>query len=185
MLTITATFDLTMLYFAGAMVLAIVIYVLFMKRRTRRALRQLTSIQAAVVEFFRNNGEQVSVQCIAGEGGKRFVALIDSLPSKRFRYSHVVAVILANHVRTVCGLELERIYWRFPIKAVREESEGQRAAAEALGLVVATDKYLEEGRQRLEGLNHLPQYKDLPQYEVTESSWDKFQELTGSKAAVC
>jgi len=176
MLTITATFDLTILYFVAATVICILVYVLVSKRRARRAQHELDFLTATVIDFFHSSGEQVAVQCISEPGGGRFVALIDSMPSKRFRYSHVVAVILANHVRKACGVELERIYWRFPLKAIREESQEQAASAEAQSLVSDTEKYLAEGLRRL---------NQLPQYEVTESSWDKFQELTGSKAAVC
>ena len=168
MLQITATFDLTILYFVAANIVAILLYVLLTRRRTRTVRENIARLEAVVTEFFRQSEEQVVIKCMAAPGGKSYIALIDSLPSKRFRYSHVVAVILANHVRKTCGLELDRIYWRFPIKAVREESEEQRQAAEALGFGTHMDTYYDIGLQRM---------KNLPQYEVTEASWDKFEAL--------
>ena len=168
MLTITATFDLTSLYFVAASVVAILIYVLVRKHQARRKRRDRDAICDAAAEFFRASGEQATVECTTGADGKHFVALIDSMPSKRFRYSHIVAAILAGQVRKTTGLELERVYWRFPIKAVSEASPEPRPAAEAPGVPAPSDQYLDDGLALL---------KDLPQYEVTESSWDKFKEL--------
>ena len=48
MLTITATFDLTILYFVAATVICILVYVLVNKRRTRRAQRELDFLKATV-----------------------------------------------------------------------------------------------------------------------------------------
>lgn len=172
MLTVTATFDVTMLYFVAANVVAILIYVLVRKGRAGGARRNLDAITAAVVDFFRSSGEQVTVECVSEPDGKHFVALIDSLPSKRLRHSHIVAVILGNHVRKACGLELDRVYWRFPIKAAREDSSAESLAAECVGLAGGGDEYSDEGESRL---------KDLPRYEVTESSWEQFRELVGRK----
>jgi hypothetical protein len=172
MLRITATFDLTILYLVAANVVAILVYVLFVKRRARRAPRDRDAITTAVVEFFRKNDEQVSVQCISAKVDGHFIALIDSLPSKRFRHSHIVAVMVTTHVRKVCGLELEGIYWRFPIKAIHEDTTVQPVDAHASRRVNDADHYLDEGRLRL---------KRLPEYEVTESSWDKFQDCINRK----
>jgi hypothetical protein len=80
--------------------------------------------------------------------------------------------MVATHVRKVCGLDLEGIYWRFPIKAIREDAQPQRAGAEASRGANDADGYLDEGLSRLQS---------LPQYEVTESSWDKFQEYVNHK----
>ena len=175
MLRITATFDVTILYFVAANILAILVYMLVREHRVRNTQRDLDKISAAIIDFFRRNDEQVEVECTQAPGKKRFVALIDSLPTKRSRHSHVLAVILANHVRKACGLELAKVYWRFPIKVGADEAPAPHAAAAIVPLTRSGDAYLDEGRRRL---------KELPRYEVTESSWEKFQELVGHKMAV-
>lgn len=168
MMTITATFDLTMLYFVAANVVAILLYVLYGKRRSATAKRDLAAITAAIAEFFRDNDEQVAIECVPQPGRKRFVALIDSMPSKRFRYSHIVAEFLCNHVRKACGLELARVYWRFPMRAASRSPASPEGVGEVASRTPGGDDYLDLG------VAHL---RNLPRYEVTEDSWENFREL--------
>jgi hypothetical protein len=170
MLTITATFDLIILYFVAGNVVAILLYVLWHKRSDAAVRRDLGLITAAVTGFFRENGEAVAINCMREPGGRGYVALIDSPPSKRFRYSHIVADFLCSHVQKACGLELSRVYWRFPLRAVPEAPAaiGEDQGVEALVPAGDTDSYLNLG------VAHVSR---LPQYEVTETSWENFREL--------
>jgi hypothetical protein len=97
---------------------------------------------------------------------------------KRFRLSHIIEVTLQNHIQKNCGLELDRIYWRFPIKEAsqhaftpdRPETIIPAGAIEAEKKALhSTDEYINEG---------LVPYKDVPNIEVTELSWEKFQEAS-------
>lgn|SRR5574340_589263 len=170
MLTMTVTFDLTALYFVAVNVIAILIYVLIIKHRARRDRRNVRAISNAIVDYLRGSGVEVSVECMSRPGGKRFVAFIDAEPSKQFRHTHIVEITLCNHVQTACGLELEKVYWRFPFKeATHAASRSSGTAGEAGQPAESDDEYMEEGLLRL---------KKLPEYEVTETSWAKFKEAS-------
>ncbi len=146
--------------------LASLAYVVKLKQQTRREARDIAAVNILIVDYFRKTGVEVAVGCVRLLGNKRFTALIESEPMKRFRLSHIIEMTLRDHIQKSCGLELEKIYWRFPIKEATREAS---AAAQAPGGKPAegTDEYINEG---------LVHYKDLPKVEVTEISWDKFEE---------
>lgn len=148
--------------------LASLAYVVALKQRVRKEERNIAAVNVLIVEYFRKTGVEVSVGCIRLMGNKRITALIESEPMKRFRLSHIIEMTLRDHVQKSCGLDLEKIYWRFPIK---EATRDASVAAQAAGTKPAagTDEYINEG---------LVHYKDLPKVEVTEISWDKFEEAT-------
>lgn len=168
MVTFTATFDLTMAYLVAANLIAILVYVLILKHRTRRVQHALSDLTAVIMRYFRENGGDVKVECTSRPGGRSYTALISSGPMKRFRHSHVVEVILRDHVRKTCGLELEKVYWCFQIKPRTDASEPEAVGADAPAIGDATDEYREEGLARL---------ADLPGYQVTEGSLEKYREV--------
>lgn len=159
-MTVTMTFDLTLLYLVAINVAAILGYTLYVKERARRLDRETKKLTAFVADYFRHSGVAVIVECLPRAGRKRYVAIIDSEPQKRFRYSHIVEISLHNHVEEVLGIELERVYWRFPIQA-KQLTEGAVPADAA----VPKDDYLSEG---------LNQLKDHPGYAIGEGSWEQF-----------
>lgn len=173
MLLITVSFDLRILYFVAANIIAILVYVLVIKHRARREKRNIAAISKAVVEYFRKNGVEVSVGCIKLLDNKRFTAFIESEPMKRFRLSHLVEITLRDYVQKACGLELDKVYWRFPIKAATPEvSVSEGTLCEANQLVKDDDEYISEG---------LLHHENLLKYEVTETSWEKFEEASTIK----
>ena len=87
MMTVTFTADLTILYFVAANIVGILAYVLILKHRMRTQARRQAMLAAQIVEYFRHSGAEVRVNCIPGPDGRRFIAIIDSEPLKRFRYS--------------------------------------------------------------------------------------------------
>ena len=146
--------------------LASLAYVFVLKQRSRREVQNIATVNRLIVEYFRKTGVEVSVGCIRLLGDQRFTALIESEPMKRFRLSHIIEMTLRDHVQKSCGFDLEKIFWRFPIK---EATRDASVAAQATGTKPAegSDEYINEG---------LVHYKDLPKVEVTEISWDKFEE---------
>ena len=168
MMTITVNFDLTLLFLVAANVLALLVRVMILKHRARVAERNTARISAAIREYFSNCSVQVGVDNISRVGGTRFIAVIDSEPLKRFRYSHIVEINLRTHVMNTCGLDLERVYWRFPIqeKQAGEQAGEQAAPAQAMEKPAAElDEYRHEGLERL---------KEHPGYDIAESSWEQF-----------
>jgi len=176
MLIVTATFDLTILYFVAANVIAILGYVLIILHRKRALRRNATVVANAITDYFRDSGAEVAVECIGRPGARHFVALISSKPTKRFRHSNIVEIVLATHVRKTCGLELEKVYWCFPIKTKQETS--QRDAATASSDMPATvgryDEYVEEGLENLE---------QLPSYGVKVLSLDEYKKFANKQQA--
>jgi len=165
-MTVTMTFDLTLLYLVAANVIAILGYTLYVKERAFRLARDTKKLSTFIADYFRHSGVEVIVECLPRAGRRRYIAIIDSEPQKRFRYSHIVEISLHNHVEKVLGIELERVYWRFPIQA-KQLTEG---AVPAEGTVPAEaaapkDDYLNEG---------LNQIRDHPGYAISEGWWEQF-----------
>ena len=159
-MTVTFTFDLMLLYLVAINVIAILAYVLFVKERNRRLRKRTAQLTAFIADYFRQSGVGVIVECLPRRNSKRYVAIIDSEPQKRFRYSHIVEISLHNHVAKALGIELERVYWRFPIMA-RQLS----GTEETIAPIETKDDYLSEG---------LSQIKGHPGYAISEGSWEQF-----------
>jgi hypothetical protein len=162
MMTMTVTFDLTMLYFVGVNFLVILVYVLILKHKARREARNIRRVCNAISEYFLKSGVAVSVACHRFPHKKRYTAFVESEPMKRFRLSHIVEIALNDHVQRSCGLELDKVYWRFPVKA--EKQAGEAPAPE--------DEYINEGLSNL---------KDLSTYEVEDSSYETFENVSGQR----
>jgi hypothetical protein len=168
MLTLTATFDVTMLYFVAANIICILGYVLMLKRRSRVIKRNSERISTTIVAYFRENGSEVAVECISRDAGQQFVALVTSKPNKRFRNSHIVELVLATHVRKVCGLDLERVYWCFPVKAKQDAAPRDVALGDAHAPGKGEDDYFDEEGSTL---------TRPPGYRVRELSRERFDKL--------
>lgn len=166
-MTLTLTFDLTLLYLVAINIVAVLAYVLYIKEHNRRLDRKTAKLTAFITDYFSHSGVAAIVECLPRDGGKRYIAIIDSEPQKRFRYSHIVEISLHNHVETALGIDLERVYWRFPIQA-RPLSEGAAAPAAA-----PQDEYLSEALERI---------KDHPGYAISEGSWEQFSAARDSTA---
>jgi hypothetical protein len=87
---------------------------------------------------------------------------------KRFRLSHIIEMTLREHVRKTCNLELDRIYWRFPVKEAAP-NQASTVGEEALKKE-SSDEYINEG---------LENYRHIPQPEVTELPWETFEQMSG------
>jgi hypothetical protein len=171
MLTVTATFDLTMLYFVAANVIFLLAYVLVIKHRARVIQRHVTLVSAAIAEYFRKNGSEVSVETISRARGKRFIALVSSRPSRRFRNSHVMEMVLTTHVRKVCGMDLEKVYWCFPVKSKQDGEQREGASAEGATISKVDDYFDEE----------LSTVSKPPGYRVKELTLEKFEAVAGKQ----
>lgn len=179
MLLKTDTADLMLLALVAIFLLAALAYIAIGKFTGSRERRNIRAISMTITEYFRKSGVEVSVGCVGLPGTRRFTAFIESEPMKRFRLSHIIEMTVREQVYKTCGLELEKVYWRFPIKeATREASAaagtastvsntGTTAATEESKPAESTDDYINEG---------LMHYRDIPKFEVTELPWETFQE---------
>jgi hypothetical protein len=157
MISATFVFEPTILYFSISNVVAILLYVLILKHRARRREQNTKKIKNAIATYFGVTGVKVAVRCINLPDSKNFTVFIESEPMKRFRMSHLVEATLRDHVRTVCDLELDRIYWRFIVKEEMAE---------------AGDEYM------MESLRSMAKSK----YELTDTSIESFEEEISKSA---
>ncbi len=160
---VTIAFDLAALYLVAINVIAILIYVLVIKRRGRVLKVDTQNVVNAIADYFRADGIEVAVEAFPRPGGESFIAFVESEPMKRFRYSHIIEMTLRMHVRYACGVELERIFWRFPI-----HGKGQAAETAVREMEISEsdqDEYLREGLE----------LKKEKGYDIQESSWEEFQ----------
>lgn len=163
-MTLTVTFDLTLLYLVALNILALLSYVLVLKHRARRRRQRVTAISTVISDYFLADGVEVGVHCVGSPSGKGYLALIESAPMKRFRFSHIIEASLRAHVRRICDQELEQIFWRFPI-------QGKDQTAEAVGDEhenpdTKHDEYIREGLEYL---------KKRGGYDIREGSWEEFE----------
>ena len=162
-MTVTVAFDLSLLYLVAVNVIAILGYVLLLKRRAYRRAGKTQRVVNVIVDYFRADGVEVRAEAIPRPDGTSYVALVESEPMKRFRYSHIIEITLRMHIRHECGVELERIFWRFPIRGQGQAAED--AVREMEITEQAQDDYIREGLD----------LKKQKGYDISESSWEEFE----------
>jgi hypothetical protein len=134
--------------------------ILAARRRQRNRHEDAERIAVAVREYFARSGARTEVRCHPVQD--RFLVLVESEPLKRFRYSHIVEASLLAHVEKSLGLQVDRVFWRFPLPL------GTATAQDTANLTptVRGDDYVAEG---------LREAKANPDYHVAEDSWDQFE----------
>ena len=165
---------LTLIAVLAALIIGIVAYVSKAKAKASRAKRHAALIRMTIIDYFRRSGVEVSADATSFDGSDRYTAIVESEPMKRFRLSHIIEMTLREHVRKSCGLELEKIYWRFPIKeatqavVVARDGEAPANAEDPDTKLEESDEYINEG---------LENYRHIPKPEVTELPWETFEQM--------
>ncbi len=136
------------------------IYVHAAQRKQRKAAADANRIATAVAEYFARSGAQVGAQCHPVQG--RFLVLVESEPLKRFRYSHIVEASLIGHVEKALGLQVDRVFWRFPLPIGTSSPQDTADIKPAM----REDDYIAQG---------IREAKANPDYHVAEDSWDQFE----------
>jgi len=158
--TISVAFNLPALYFVVAIVIAIAAQLTLRKHRKKRVDRTLQTLSGNITEYFRKLGIDVSVSCFSLLEGKRFVAVIESEPIKKFRHSYIIEQALVRHVAKTTGQQVEKIYWRFPFQAAVEDPAKPAAPRPDL-----KDPYNAEGPAKAWA---------QAGYEVEDTSWESY-----------
>lgn len=161
MFTLTVSLDSLAVYIVAADVVILLTYILYVFNKKRLLDKSIKNITEFIEEYFMNTGAEVQVTCFKLEGNKRFVALIQSEPLKRFRCSNVLEGNLITHISDVTGNMVEKIYWRFPIKLNKDLI----TAAEKNSLE-SDDLYFSDGYAIAEAAR---------EYKVSEVSWDQYE----------
>jgi len=160
---------LGILCIAAIGLLAMLLYVGRLQMRASRYKRKVALVSNVLIEYFRKTGVEVSVGCVSLHENNRFTAFVESEPMKQFRLSHIIEIALRDYVQKACALELDKIYWRFPIKVAARNASAAGVAAGENKKIEGADDYINEG---------LVHYKDLPKFEATEIPWEKFEEAS-------
>lgn len=175
---------LTLLVLLAALLVGIIVYVIKAKNKAQRIQRDIAAIRAVILDYFRRSGVEVTVDAAPLDNSGMYTAVVESEPMKRFRLSHIIEMTLREHVRRSCSLELDKVYWRFPIKEAAQavqsvivpDAEGNAAAVDNASAIPngedktpeeVSDDYINEG---------LENYRHIPKPEVTELSWENFEE---------
>jgi hypothetical protein len=166
---------LTLLAVVAVLVAGIVAFVANGRLKAARKQRNIKAIRATIIDYFRRSGVEVSADCTDFRGNGAYVAIVESEPMKRFRLSHIIEMTLREHVRKACDLELDKIYWRFPIKEAAQSAPGA-AARDDDRTDHAETKAPEQSDDYInEGLEH---YRHIPKPEVEELPWESFEQVT-------
>jgi len=175
---------LTLLVLLAALLTGIIVYAIKARNKARRTQRDIAAIRAVILDYFRRSGVEVTVDAAPLDNSGMYTAVVESEPMKRFRLSHIIEMTLREHVRRACSLELDKVYWRFPIKEAAQAVQSvivPDAGGNAVGTDNASatpdgedkkpeetsDEYINEG---------LENYRHIPKPEVTELSWENFEE---------
>ncbi len=166
---------LTLLAVLAALIIGILVYAATVQLKTRRANRNAMGIRVTLIEYFRRSGVEVSADVFSLDG-EHYTAVVESEPMKRFRLSHIIEMTLREHVRKSCGLELDKVYWRFPIKEATQVVTMPTAADGMLPEAQSDDRKPDETSDEYinEGLEN---YRHIPKPEVTELSWETFEQM--------
>ena len=160
---------LTLFALVAVNVVGVVAYALAVKLKAGRKVRSIAAIRFTILEYFHRSGVQVAVDCVdLGQG--RYTAIVESEPMKRFRLSHIIEMTLREHVRRNCGCELDKIYWRFPVKQAQAAAAEGGPADEQAQHDLDSDDYINEG---------LEHYRHIPKPEVEELPWEHFEQVAG------
>lgn len=151
---------LTLFALVAVNVVGVVAYALAVKLKAKHKARHSIAIRSTIIEYFRRSGVEVAVDC-ADLGNGRYTAMVESEPMKRFRLSHIIEMTLREHVHRHCGLDLDKVYWRFPVKQAAEQAKPAEDS----------DDYITEG---------LEHYRHIPQPEVEELPWEHFEQVAGT-----
>lgn len=161
MFTLSISLDSLSIYMVAADIVILLSYVLYIFNKKRSLDKSIKKITEFIEEYFMDTGAEVQVTCFKVEGNKRFVALIQSEPLKRFRCSYVLESNLISHIFEVTGNVVEKVYWRFPIKLNKE-------------LIMATEKNSLESDD-LYFLDGHTIAEAAKEYKVSEVSWDQYE----------
>lgn len=123
MLTFSVTLNLVALYIVVFDILAILVYVLYRYRKHRKLAAAVSKISEFIRNYFSDAGIDVRLSCRETERRGAYVVCIETEPLKRFRHSSVLENDLIRHVYKATGLEVERIFWRFPRSVLSEVTQ--------------------------------------------------------------
>lgn len=163
MFTLTTNLDSLSVYIVTVDILVLLIYVLYLIQKKRALEASIKSIASFITEYFMKTGAEVKVSCFKVDGDRHFVALIESAPLKRFRYSNVLENNLIGHIFKTTGNVVEKIYWRFPVQLSKTV-----ANVEDAGNQLSNDIYFSD-------VPVLAVAKPEAEYSVSEMSWDEFE----------
>ncbi len=158
LMTVNVTFNVPLLTVVTGVVVALLVYAGILRFRRRQLEQRADAIARLITGYLRSHGQEVTARCFPILGGQRFVAVVESPPVKRFRYSHIVESSLIQHILTTTGAEVDKVYWRFPL--AWGDSGGARD----------DDPYFAQGQALLE--------KSLGNYKVEESTWESYEKAT-------
>jgi hypothetical protein len=161
LMTVNVTFNVPSLAIVLSVLVFLAVYAGTVRYRRYRTETQQVVAARHVVEYFRQHGSEVAAHCFSVLGGLRYVAVVESPPLKRFRYSHIIESSLILHLQKVAGIAVEKVYWRFPLAWQND------AAMQAAGKAVEDDPYFFEQKTRLK--------ETLGSYQVEDASWDSYQ----------
>jgi hypothetical protein len=154
-----ASLNIGVVAFTGVLVIAMAAWLIVGRIKKQTDQNKIDTIQFAIVDYFRKSGIEVSVGALPAPGTTRFIVFIESEPMRQFRLSHIIETSLRDLVHNLHRIELDKIYWRFPIKKPAENTANK-------------DKKTGEDEYITQGLSS----RHLPQAEVAEASWENFEQ---------
>lgn len=158
MITLTLSLDSLAVYLVVIDIVVLLSYILFIFHKKRKLERKIAKVSEFVTDYFLNSAISVKVTSYQKSDDKHFITMIESQPLKRFRYSSVIERNLIDHIDSVMGIQIDRIYWRFPLH-MQSNPMLEHPSDE--------DIYLNES----EDATHI-----LDDYKVSEVGWDDFSE---------
>ncbi|MGA7178444.1 MAG: hypothetical protein WBX11_02495 [Thiobacillaceae bacterium] len=103
------------LLIASVITLGIFSYVGMLKLRAHRLDQVRDPIVGVVAAYFAKTSVAVKSEAIPLPTLNHFIIIVDTEPIKRFRYSHIVEMVLIEKVKEATSKTVDRGYWRFPL----------------------------------------------------------------------
>lgn len=146
-----------------------IIYLIMRRVRAHRLELTKDRIVGVVAAYFTETNVAVRAEAIALPVEGHFILIADTEPIKRFRYSHIVEMVLIEKVKQATGQTVDSVYWRFPLPVHDEE-----AVKTPKNIMIPpwhapmVDAYLEYGLKLLRAPEGMEVHKD---------TWAHFQEV--------
>ena len=174
--------------FIGVALVAMLVTVgmLLIRRRqdTRRGAEEDAVAKAAQEYFARFKIRTRTIGALLPNGN--MVLMVETPPHKKLRFSYIIEPPIKDFIRVQTGIEVSRIFWRFPVVQKQTQvPEVNYADADTIQLNA------EEAGQTVENVVALTPSEETDTddyfhqhqtYHIEEVSWDNFSTVTQSPA---
>lgn len=163
----------------AAMLAALSALLATMRREKRREAKEALAAKTAQDYFARYR-----IRChirAATLPDDSIVLLVETLPHKKLRFSYIIEQPIKHFIRVHTGIEVARIFWRFPLAPQPSQVAEVHYADPATAPRDTTEAVLAEISTTPDDDDDYFQHRS---YQIEEVNWQDFSTISGSESPV-